>query len=145
MKTTASRAIQNVWLNLPVKDLEKSKQFFRDIGFRENPMHSEVPHLGSFLVGEKDFVLMLFPENEISGYTGLPVNDTHKTSQMLINIDAQSKEQVDAFAESVKGAGGNVYFEPKEVQGWMYITSFADLDGHRWSMLYMDSEKMPTP
>jgi predicted lactoylglutathione lyase len=62
---------------------------------------------------------------------------------MLINLDAASREEVDAFAETVKRAGGDVYYEPTEVEGWMYITSFADLDGHRWSMLYMDWNNMP--
>ncbi len=135
--------MKSIWLNLPVKNIEKSKQFFRDIGFREHPRHKEASHIGSFLVGEKDFVLMLFPEREITKYTGLPVNDTSKTSEMLINLDAQSKKEVDAFAKAVSKAGGDLYFEPTEVDGWMYITSFADLDGHRWSMLYMDNNNMP--
>ena len=135
--------MRSVWLNLPVKDLQKSKQFFRNIGFRENPGHRNTTHLGSFLIGEHDFVLMLFPKEIIRQYTGLPIADTNEVSEMLINIDAQSKEEVDEFAKTVTKAGGTVYFEPAEVDGWMYITSFADPDGHRWSMLYMDSSNMP--
>ena len=135
--------MKTIWLNLPVKDLQKSKQFFRDIGFRENPMHKEVRHLGSFLIGDSNFVLMLFPEGDIKNYTQNEITDTSKSNEMLINIDAQSKEEVDAFAKMVTKAGGNVYFKPTEVDGWMYILSFADLDGHRWSMLYMEPEKMP--
>ncbi|MBD0850339.1 VOC family protein [Maribacter arenosus] len=135
--------MKTIWLNLPVKDLQKSKQFFRDIGFRENPMHKEVRHLGSFLIGDSNFVLMLFPEGDIKNYTQNEITDTAKSNEMLINIDAQSKEEVDAFANKVTKAGGNVYFKPTEVDGWMYILSFADLDGHRWSMLYMEPEKMP--
>jgi len=135
--------MKKIWLNLPVKDIKKSKQFFKEIGFRENPMHKKASHLGSFLIGEHDFVLMLFPEEAIHQYTGKPVPDPSKTSQMLINLDAGSREEVKAFAETVKRAGGEVYQEPTEVEGWMYITSFADLDGHQWSMLYMDTDKMP--
>ena len=52
--------MKTIWLNLPVKDLQKSKQFFREIGFRENAMHKEAQHLGSFLIGDSNFVLMLF-------------------------------------------------------------------------------------
>lgn len=135
--------MKQVWLNLPVKNIEKSKKFFREIGFRENPMHKEATHLGSFFIGENDFTLMLFPEATMSSYTGKTVPDTSRTSEMLINLDAASREEVDAFADTVKKAGGDVYYEPTEVEGWMYITSFADLDGHRWSMLYMDLDKMP--
>jgi len=97
--------MKQVWLNLPVKDIEKSKKFYRDIGFRENPRHEKANHLGSFLIGENDFTLMLFPEATLSGYTGKPVPDSSKTSQMLINLDAASKEEVDTFAETVKQAG----------------------------------------
>lgn len=135
--------MKTIWLNLPVKDIKKSKAFFNAIGFRENPMHKKAKHLGSFLIGEYDFVLMLFTEDTLSGYTGKPAADTSKVSEMLINIDASSRAEVDAFAKTVKKAGGDVYFEPTEVDGWMYILSFADLDGHRWSMLYMDADKMP--
>jgi predicted lactoylglutathione lyase len=135
--------MKTIWLNLPVKDLQKSKQFFRDIGFRENSMHKEARHLGSFLIGERDFVMMLFPEGDIKNYTQNEITDTSKSNEMLINIDAQSKEEVDAFAKVVTKAGGKVYFEPTEVDGWMYILCFTDLDGHRWSMLYMEPGKMP--
>ena len=135
--------MKTIWLNLPVKDLQKSKQFFRDIGFRENPGHKEAKHLGSFLIGEGNFVMMLFPEGDIKNYIQNEITDTSKSNEMLINIDAQSKEEVDAFAKVVTKAGGHVYFKPTEVDGWMYILSFADLDGHRWSMLYMEPEKMP--
>ena len=64
-------------------------------------------------------------------------------SEVLINFDAESKEEVDAMAEKVRKAGGKIYAEPGESQGWMYAFGFEDLDGHRWSMLYMDLAKMP--
>jgi uncharacterized protein len=51
---------KNIWLNLPVRDVKKSKAFFKAIGFRENPMHQNNEHLASFFIGEKDFVMMLF-------------------------------------------------------------------------------------
>ena len=135
--------MKSVWLNLPVKNLSKSKQFFRDIGFRENDRHKEASHLGSFYIGDNDFVLMLFPEGDLKKYTQNKITDTSQSNEMLINIDAQSREEVDAFAKMVTKAGGEVYFAPTEVDGWMYILSFTDLDGHRWSMLYMDSAKIP--
>lgn len=145
MKTTRTGSCRSIWLNLPVKDLRKSKQFFRDIGFLENPMHQKAEHLGSFLIGEHDFALMLFPEEQISQWLKNKVTDTKKSNEMLINIDAESKQEVDAFAETVKKSGGTVYQSPQEVDGWMYLFSFGDLDGHCWNMLYMDMDKMPKP
>jgi predicted lactoylglutathione lyase len=62
---------------------------------------------------------------------------------MLINFDAESKEEVDMMAEKVRQAGGIIYAEPGESQGWIYAFGFIDLDGHRWSMLYMDMKNMP--
>ncbi len=135
--------MKTIWLNLPVNDLQRSKQFFRDIGFRENPMHKNAEHLGSFLIGENDFVLMLFPMEQISQWLKNGVMDTKGGNEMLINVDAQSKEEVDAFAETVIKAGGTVYQKPHEVDGWMYLFSFGDLDGHCWNMLYMDMDNMP--
>lgn len=135
--------MKSIWLNLPVQDLQKSKQFFRDIGFRENPMHKNATHLGSFLIGEHDFVLMLFPAGQMRQWLQKEVTDTENSNEMLINIDAQSKAEVDAFAETVRRSGGTVYQAPQEVDGWMYLFSFGDLDGHCWNMLYMDVDKMP--
>lgn len=137
--------MKSIWLNLAVKDLQKSKQFFRDIGFRENPTHQKAEHLGSFLIGAKDFVLMLFPEKQVGLWLKNGVMDTKKGNEMLINIDAESKNEVDVFAKVVKKAGGTVYQEPQEVDSWMYLFSFGDLDGHCWNMLYMDVAKMPKP
>ena len=76
-----------------------------------------------------------FTQNEIA--------DTKKGTEVLINIDAQSKEEVDEMAKIVRKAGGRIFAEPGESQGWMYAFGFEDLDGHRWSMLYMDMSKMP--
>jgi uncharacterized protein len=86
-------SIKQVWLNLPVKDIQKSKEFFKQIGFIPNPMHEKVEHLGGFFIVENKFVL--------------------------------------------------IYAEPGESQGWMYAFGFIDLDGHRWSMLYMDIKNIP--
>ena len=131
------------WLNLPVKDIAKSKTFFKTIGFRENSMHSKATHLASFFLGEKDVVMMLFPEATFKGFAQNNIADTKKGTEILLNIDAQSKKEVDEMAETVRKAGGNIFAEPADAQGWMYAFGFEDLDGHRLSMLYMDMEKMP--
>ncbi|MFX0555641.1 VOC family protein [Maribacter sp. CXY002] len=135
--------MKSIWLNLPVKDIKASKSFFKQIGFKENPMHAKADHLGSFLVGEHNFVLMLFPEHAFQHFAQAEISDTSKGSEVLINIDAQSRSEVDELAIKVKEAGGRIFAEPAEVDGWMYVMGFIDLDGHRWSMLYMELDKMP--
>jgi predicted lactoylglutathione lyase len=135
--------IKNVWLNLPVKDVGKSKEFFKAIGFKINPMHENAKDVSSFLIGENDFVLMLFPNDVFRNFTQNEIADTKQGTEVLINIDAQSKEEVDKMAKTVRKAGGRIFAEPGDSQGWMYAFGFEDLDGHRWSMLYMDMSKMP--
>lgn len=135
--------VKSVWLNLPVKNVVRSKEFFRAIGFKENPMHQNVDHLASFYIGENDFVMMLFPDRTFVKFTANNVVDTAKGTEVLMNIDAQSKQEVDEMAETVRKAGGKIYAEPSEVEGWMYVFGFVDLDGHRWSVLYMNKDKMP--
>jgi predicted lactoylglutathione lyase len=136
--------IKNVWLNLPVRDVGKSKDFFKAIGFKINPMHENAKDLSSFFIGENNFVLMLFPNEVFKNFTQNEIADTKVGTEVLINIDAQSKEEVDEMAKIVRRAGGKIFAEPGESQGWMYAFGFEDLDGHRWSMLYMDMSKMPT-
>jgi len=125
---------------LPVKDLQRSKDFFIKIGFsfKDSP-----PNLLSLLAGNEDVVINLFKENDFKGFTANEILDTNKGTEVLFNIGAENKDEVDKFAEKVKKAGGKLYREPEEKDGWMYGCGFTDLDGHRWSMLYMDTSKMP--
>jgi uncharacterized protein len=136
--------IKSIWLNLPVKNVSKSREFFKAIGFRENPRHANDRNAASFFIGEHDFVLMLFPYDTFKGFIRGEIADMKKGNEVLINIDAQSREDVDKMAEKVRQAGGKIFGEPGESQGWMYAFGFEDLDGHRWSMLYMDMSKAPS-
>jgi len=134
---------KNIWLNLPVTSVNESKEFFKAIGFKINPRHENAEDVASFLIGENNFVLMLFPNNIFKNFSQNEVADTTKGSEVLINIDAQSREEVDEMAKKVRAAGGKIFAEPGESQGWMYAFGFEDLDGHRWIMLHMDLSKMP--
>ncbi len=135
--------MKSIWLNLPVKNIKKSKTFFKAIGFRENPRHENAEHMATFFIGEDNFVMGLFPEKAFSGFTGNAISNTKNGTEVLLNIEAESKKEVDEMAETVRKAGGKIYAEPGESEGWMYAFGFEDLDGHRWSMLYMDMDKMP--
>lgn len=132
---------KEIWLNLPAKDIEASKAFFTAIGFTPKPEQSAPGERACIQAGKS--VVMLFPESILKNFNGgLEMNDTTKTAQMMISFDAESREEIDELAQKVKNAGGNVFAEPAEIQGWMYGFAFADLDGHRWNGLYMDLSKM---
>ena len=133
---------KELWINLPVKDVAKSKKFFTKIGFLPNIEHSDTAEMACLQVGEKKISVLLFAENTFKGFTKHDITDTRQSTETLFSFDAESREEVDDTARKVFEAGGNVFSEPAEIQGWMYGFAFADLDGHRWNQVYMNSSKM---
>jgi predicted lactoylglutathione lyase len=87
---------------------------------------------------------MLFPEATFESFIQHTITDTTQNSEILISIDAESIEEVDELAQKAVAAGGILFGKPSLVQGWMYGCGFTDLDGHRWNVLYMDTNKIPT-
>lgn len=133
--------IKEIWLNLPVKEVAKSKIFFSKIGFSFNEQH-DTDHSTCMLVGKKNFVVMLFEEAMFEGFVQNKITDAQSGSEILISIDAESREEVDALARKAEEAGGTLFAKPAEIQGWMYGCGFTDLDGHRWNVLFMDFSKL---
>lgn len=131
---------KEIWINLPVKDLRRSKAFFAALGFsfKEEP---ETPTMLAMEAGAKNVPIMLFEESVFQNIVQHKVTDTRKSSEVLFSFDAENREEVDKMAEKVKQAGGTVFSEPAEVQGWMYGCAFSDPDGHRWNILYRDLQK----
>lgn len=132
--------IKDIWLNLPVKSIKASKDFFRQLGFTFNEQNGDTDHSACLLVGSKNTVVMLFEEVVFSTFIKNEISDAKNTSEVLLSISAESKEEVEEMAIKVKKAGGTVYSEPGG-EGWLYGMAFADLDGHRWNMLFMDLSK----
>ena len=130
-----------IWLNLPVKNIEKSKQFFSKIGFSFNEEYSN-ENSACMLVGDQNFVVMLFEESLFGNFVQNTIADTQTHSEMLISIDAESRNEVEELAQKVEEAGGVLFAKPAENQGWMYGCGFSDLDGHRWNVLFMDYAKL---
>lgn len=133
---------KELWINLPVKDVKKSKEFFTRIGFTPEVAH-ETADMTCVKVGEKNIAVLLFAEETLKGFMKSDISDTKTSSEMMISFDAESREEVDDSARKVFDAGGSIFSEPAEIQGWMYGFAFTDLDGHRWNQVYMDFSKMP--
>lgn len=130
------------WINLPVKDLNKSKVFFTKLGFSFHPRHHNSNDAAGLLIGDSNAIVMLFPESTFKSFTRNDISDTKQATEVLLSIDAASKEEVDEMILKAVEAGGTIYSEPHD-QGWIYGAGFIDLDGHRWNVLYMDMSKMP--
>ena len=132
---------QQFWLNLPVKNVKKSAEFFKKLGFKFNAKHGGGDNSVCLLLGEKEVVLMLFDEPTFKSFVGNAELST-KTTEVLLSIGVDSKEEVDALVAKAVEAGGSSKHKPSEMTGWMYGTNFTDLDGHIWNLLYMDMSKM---
>ncbi|MEP7165475.1 MAG: hypothetical protein ABI741_12320 [Ferruginibacter sp.] len=134
--------IKECWINLPVKDIRRSKEFFIKMGFSFNPGPGNTDTTACLMVGQKNVVVMLLEEPFFKSCTSNEIADTKKVTEVLLSYDAESRQEVDEMAEKAAAAGGIIFHEPGEVQGWMYGCGFSDLDGHRWNVLHMDMSKM---
>lgn len=131
------------WINLPVKNVARSKEFFTALGFKLNTRFPDSATSASFFIGEKNVVLMLFDEPSFKNFTNHEITNTAQSTEVLFSIDAESKEEVDAITQKAVEAGGKSNHKPSDMKGWMYGSLFMDPDGHRWNVLFMDMSKMP--
>lgn len=131
---------KQIFVNLPVKDLDKSKEFFTRLGFGFNQQFTD-ENAACLILGDNIYA-MLLTESFFGSFTRKPVSDATKSTEVLIALDAESRAEVDDMVNKAQQAGGSVYMEPMD-HGWMYGHSFADLDGHQWEIIYMDMAAMP--
>jgi predicted lactoylglutathione lyase len=129
-----------IFVNLPVKDLKKSINFFTQLGFNFNPQFTD-EQATCMVIGENIFAMLLV-EERFRDFTKKPISDAKKSTEVLLALDAESREAVDTMIKNAVKAGGSIYSDPQD-HGWMYGHSFADLDGHQWEILYMDESKIP--
>jgi len=129
-----------IFVNLPVKDLPKSIDFFTKLGFTFNPKFTD--ETATCMIIGKNIFAMLLMEARFKEFTKKPISDAKASTEVLIAIDAESREAVDEMVKKASEAGGNIYAEPQD-HGWMYQHCFADLDGHQWEVCFMDLSKFP--
>ena len=129
-----------IFVNLPVKDLEKSKEFFGKLGFSFNPQFTD-ENAASLVLGENIYA-MLLTHAFFKTFTKKELVDAHASTEVIIAIDAGSRKEVDEMAEAAVAAGGTINRDPDD-HGWMYSQSFSDLDGHIWEVVYMDASQVP--
>ena len=131
--------ITNIFVNLPVKDLNKTVEFFTKLGFTFNPQFTD-ENATCMIVG-KDVFVMLLVEKFFKTFTKKEISDTTKHTEAIVALSAQSREEVDQMMEKVLGAGGREARDPQD-HGWMYGRSFEDINGHLWEIFYMDESAM---
>jgi uncharacterized protein len=131
--------ITNIFVNLPVKDLNKTVEFFTKLSFTFNPQFTD-ENATCMIVG-KDIFVMLLVEKFFKTFTKKEISDTTKNTEAIVALSAQSREEVDQMMEKVVNAGGKEARDPQD-HGWMYGRSFEDINGHLWEIFYMDESAM---
>jgi predicted lactoylglutathione lyase len=124
-----------IFVNLPVRDLNKTIDFFTKLGFTFNPQFTD-ENATCMVVGEAIFVMLLV-EKFFKSFTKKEICNTTKDTEVILALSAESREKVDQMINKVIEAGGRESREPQD-HGWMYGRSFEDIDGHVWEIIYMD-------
>lgn len=124
-----------IFVNLPVKDLDKSVDFFTKLGYSFNPQFTD-ENATCMLVSENIFVMLLV-EKYFKTFTPKEICDTSKNTEALVALSFDSRAEVDAMIAKAIAAGGTTYKEPNDL-GFMYQHGFQDLDGHIWEIFFMD-------
>jgi uncharacterized protein len=132
MATSTSRKI---FVNLAVKDLNRSKEFFTKLGFKFNPQFTD-ENAACMIVSEEGYV-MLLTETYFKNFTKRDICNTRKETEALVALSCEGRDEVDQLVKTAVAAGGTHAMEPMD-HGFMYGWSFYDLDGHHWELFWMD-------
>lgn len=124
-----------IFVNLPVKDLDRSRDFFTKLGFAFNPEFSD-SNAACLIIGD-DIYAMLLTEPFFRNFTKKQIADSTTTTECITALGVDSREEVDRLVEAALASGGSASNETME-EGPMYGRSFQDPDGHLWEVIHMD-------
>lgn len=124
-----------VFVNLPVKDVQRSQAFFTALGFRFEPKYTGEKS-ACMIVDDNIFVMML-DESYFRTFTKKELCDATRSTEVLIALSCDSRQQVDDTVAKAVAAGGSMAREPQD-HGFMYVHAFEDPDGHIWELAYME-------
>jgi predicted lactoylglutathione lyase len=124
-----------IFVNLPVKNLDRSVEFFTKLGFSFNAQFTD--ETATCMVVSEDIFVMLLTEAKFKEFTPNAICDATKSTEVLVCLSSESREEVDKMISKAVAAGGTTYSEPQD-HGFMYGHSFQDLDGHIWETVFME-------
>ena len=135
-------ANKQIFVNLPVKNLEKSKAFFAALGYTFNEQFTDA-NAACMVINEGSIHAMLLVEDFFKTFTDKSLTDTSKSTEVLLCLSCESRAEVDEMVAKAVAAGGTVPRAPQDY-GFMYGHGFQDIDGHLWELMYMDpNAEMP--
>lgn len=125
---------RKIFVNLPVRDLKRSMEFFSKMGFEFNPQFTD-DNAACMVLSEEGFV-MLLRESFFKTFTKKPVCNTETHNEALVALSCESRAEVDALVKKALANGGTPAM-PQQDHGFMYGWSFYDPDGHHWEVFWM--------
>lgn len=129
-----------VYINLPVKDIKQSKSFFSELNYYFDEQISD--ELSACLIINDHIFVMLLQEEYFKSIIKKNIGNTKLHSEVLISLDAASKQEIENIISKAKQLGALVNSEPQNYS-WMYQHGFEDLDGHLWEFIYTDNDQLP--
>jgi predicted lactoylglutathione lyase len=132
---------RQIFVNLPVRNLDKTKAFFGALGFSFNPQFTN-EQAACMVIDEGHSHVMLLVEDFFQTFTKKPVADARQSTEVLLCLSCSSRAEVDDFVAKAIAAGGTAPNAPQD-HGFMYGHGFEDLDGHIWEVMYMDMSAAP--
>lgn len=131
--------MRKLFVNVPVKDLQKSVEFFTQLGFTFNPQFTD--DNGTCMIVGEDAYVMLLAEDFFRRFTKKELTDAKATTEVIIAISADSKEEVDRIVHTALAHGGKASNDASD-QEFMYTWSFQDIDDHLWEIIYMSPDAL---
>ena len=128
-----------IYVNLPVKDLQRSVRFFKAMGFGFDPQLSD--ETAACMMISDDIFAMLLTEAKFREIARRPVADTTRMTEVLTCLSVESRARVNQLVDRALTQGGREMREPED-HGYMFGRSFSDLDGHIWEIIFMDQKAM---
>ena len=127
---------RQIFINLPIRDMQKSQEFFRSLGFSFNPQFTNEQG-ACMVVSENQSYVMLLVEPFFQTFTKKPVADATQATEVLIAVSCENRDEVDEMVKKALSAGGTAP-NPAQDHGFMYSHGFTDLDGHVWEVFWMN-------
>ena len=124
-----------IFVNLSVKDLNQSVEFFTKLGFSFNTQFTD--ETATCMIVSDDIFVMLLTHDKFKTFTPKEICDATKSTEVLVCLSSDSREKVDEMVRKAVAAGGSTYNDPQD-HGFMYGHGFQDLDSHIWELVYME-------
>ena len=131
---------RKIFVNLPIRDMKRSRAFFDSLGFSFNPGFTNEQG-ACMVIGEHSFVMLLV-EPFFQTFTKKPIHDAKKGTEVLVCLSCESRAEVDDLVRKALAAGGTAPNAPQD-HGFMYGHGFEDPDGHLWEVMWMDPAAAP--